>query len=40
MYGLIKEVRDQGKTVAEGPEEGWQALQALLPEVMWVYDGH
>jgi phosphate transport system permease protein len=38
LYGFIKVVRDQGKVVAEGPEQGWDALQARLPEVSRVYD--
>jgi phosphate transport system permease protein len=38
LYGFIKAVRDQGKMVAEGPEQGWDALQARLPEVSRVYD--
>jgi phosphate transport system permease protein len=36
MYGSIKEVRDQGQVIAEGPEQGWQALQTLLPGVTRV----
>jgi phosphate transport system permease protein len=38
LYGFIKEVRDQGKVVAEGPEKGWEALQARLLEVTRVYE--
>ena len=38
LYGFITAVRDQGKMVAEGPEQGWDALQARLPEVSRVYD--
>jgi phosphate transport system permease protein len=38
FYGFIKEVRDHGQVVAEGPEQGWEALQARLPEVRRVYD--
>jgi phosphate transport system permease protein len=38
LYGFIKEVRDQGQLVAEGPERGWEALQARLPDVSRVYD--
>jgi phosphate transport system permease protein len=38
LYGFIKEVRDQGQLVAEGPERGWAALQARLPDVSRVYD--
>jgi phosphate transport system permease protein len=36
MYGSIKEVRDQGQVIAEGPEQGWRALQTLLPGVTRV----
>ena len=38
LYGFIKEVRDHGQVVAEGAEQGWDALQARLPEVSRVYD--
>jgi phosphate transport system permease protein len=38
LYGFIKEVRDHGQVVAEGPEQGLEALQARLPEVSRVYD--
>jgi phosphate transport system permease protein len=38
LYGFIKAVREQGIAVAEGPEQGWDALQARLPEVSRVYD--
>jgi phosphate transport system permease protein len=38
LYGFIKEVRDHGQVVAEGPEQGFEALQARLPEVRRVYD--
>src|SRR5919108_2474854 len=38
FYGFIKAVRDHGQAVAEGPEPGWQALQARLPDVSRVYD--
>jgi phosphate transport system permease protein len=38
FYGFIKAVRDHGQVVAEGPEQGWDALQARLPEVTRVYD--
>ncbi|MGH8065430.1 MAG: phosphate ABC transporter permease PstA [Candidatus Entotheonellia bacterium] len=37
LYGFIKAVRDHGQVVAEGPEQGWDALQARLPEVSRVY---
>jgi phosphate transport system permease protein len=36
LYGFIKEVRDHGQVVAEGSEQGWEALQARLPEVRRV----
>jgi phosphate transport system permease protein len=36
LYGFIKEVRDHGQVVAEGPEQGWGALQSHLPEVRRV----
>jgi phosphate transport system permease protein len=38
LYGFIKAVRDRGQMVAEGPELGWDALQARLPGVSRVYD--
>ena len=38
LYGFITEVRDHGRVVAEGPEQGFEALQAHLPEVSRVYD--
>ena len=38
LYGFIQEVRDHGQVVARGPEQGWAALQARLPEVTRVYD--
>ncbi len=38
LYGFIKEVRDHGQVVAEGSEQGWEALQARLPDVSRVYD--
>jgi phosphate transport system permease protein len=38
LYGFIKEVRDHGQAVAEGPEQGLEALQARLPEVSRVFD--
>jgi phosphate transport system permease protein len=38
LYGFIKAVRDHGEVVAEGPEKGWEALQARLPEVTRVSD--
>jgi phosphate transport system permease protein len=38
LYGFIKEVRDHGQVVAEGSEQGWEALQTHLPDVNRVYD--
>ena len=38
LYGFVTEVRDHGQVVAEGPEQGLEALQARLPEVRRVYD--
>jgi phosphate transport system permease protein len=38
LYGFIKAVRDHGQVVAEGSEQGWEALQTHLPEVSRVYD--
>jgi phosphate transport system permease protein len=32
LYGTIKGVKDGDRTVAEGPEAGWAAVQARLPE--------
>jgi phosphate transport system permease protein len=32
LYGFIGEVRDGDRVIARGPVEGWQALQAHLPE--------
>ncbi|MBI2882587.1 MAG: phosphate ABC transporter permease PstA [Candidatus Methylomirabilis oxyfera] len=32
LYGFIKEVRDNERAVASGPEAAWSALQALLPD--------
>jgi phosphate transport system permease protein len=32
LYGTIKEVRADGKVVAQGPEDGLRALQERLPE--------
>jgi phosphate transport system permease protein len=37
LYGFLKEIRDDGKSVAEGPEQAWEALQARLPAVTRVY---
>jgi phosphate transport system permease protein len=38
LYGFIKEVRDHGQVVAEGSEQGWEALQTRLLEARRVYD--
>jgi phosphate transport system permease protein len=38
LYGFIKEVRDHGQVVAEGSQQGWEALQTRLPDVSRVYD--
>ena len=38
LYGFIKEVRDQGQVVAEGSQQGWEALQSRLPDVRRMYD--
>jgi phosphate transport system permease protein len=32
LFGVIREVREGGRVVAEGPAAGWAALQARLPE--------
>jgi phosphate transport system permease protein len=37
LYGFIKEVRDHGQVVAQGPDQGWTALQAILPDATRVY---
>ena len=37
LYGTIKEVRNGGQTVAQGPEAGWAGVQALLPEATRLY---
>ena len=36
LYGTIKAVKEGGRVLAEGPEAGWTALQARLPEVLRV----
>jgi len=36
LYGVIKEVREGDRVVAGGPEIGWSALQARLPETLRV----
>jgi len=33
LYGVVREVREGGRTVAEGPGPAWEALQARLPAV-------
>jgi phosphate transport system permease protein len=37
LYGLVQEVRDEGRAVASGPEASWAALQARLPEAQRVF---
>jgi phosphate transport system permease protein len=37
FYGFIKQVRDHGQVVAQGPDQGWVALQAILPDATRVY---
>jgi phosphate transport system permease protein len=37
LIGTLKEVKDGGKAVAQGPEAGWTALQRLLPQAERVY---
>ncbi len=39
FYGFIKEIREGGKTVAEGAQEGWQALLPRLKEARELYRG-
>ncbi len=34
LYGVIKEVREGGRVVAQGPQAGWKALQERLPETI------
>ncbi len=36
LYGFVKEVLDAGRVVAVGPEKGWDALQARLPETIAI----
>jgi phosphate transport system permease protein len=38
MYGFIKEVKEGAQGVAQGPQAGWDALQALLPGVKTTID--
>jgi len=37
LYGLIKAVKEGERIVAEGPEAGWDALQARLPEALRIH---
>jgi phosphate transport system permease protein len=37
LYGVIKEVKEGDQVVAGGPEIGWAALQARLPETLRVF---
>ena len=37
FYGYIKEVRDQGKIIAAGPEKGMTAIRELLPAATNIY---
>ena len=37
LYGIIQAVTDEGRLVAEGPEAGWEALQARLPGARRIY---
>jgi phosphate transport system permease protein len=37
LYGVIKEVREGVRAVAQGPEAGWVALQARLPQATRVF---
>jgi phosphate transport system permease protein len=36
LYGVLKEVREGGRVVAEGPEAAWRALQERLPEAVRI----
>jgi phosphate transport system permease protein len=36
LYGVLKEVREGGSVIAEGPEAAWQALQQRLPEAVRI----
>jgi phosphate transport system permease protein len=33
LYGIIARVKEGDRVVAEGPQQGWETLQALLPSV-------
>ncbi len=37
LYGVIKEVKEGDRVVAVGPEIGWNALQARLPQTLRVF---
>lgn len=37
LYGVIKAVKEGEQIVAEGPEAGWDALQARLPEALRIH---
>lgn len=37
LYGVIKEVKERDRVAAQGPEAGWVALQARLPQAARVY---
>lgn len=36
LYGVIKEVRDGDRVVAQGPVDGWRQLQAHLPGAAFI----
>jgi phosphate transport system permease protein len=36
LYGVIKEVKEAGSPVAQGPQAGWLALQARVPDATRV----
>jgi len=38
FYGFIREVRDQGKIIASGPEKGLAAVHELLPASHAIFD--
>lgn len=38
LYGFIREVREGDRVVAQGPEAGWDALRARLPQATRVYE--
>lgn len=37
LYGFITAVKDEDRLVAEGPEAGWEAVQARLPEARRIH---